>query len=68
MESYDDAIPLFGIYNQNDYKMGTVDTKVGTSITYRLPNSQDGRYNIVLHKLLGLRVDEKKNCKVRIIA
>ena len=66
MES-SDAIPLFGIYNQQDYKMGTVVSKIGNKITYTLPSTHDGRYNLVLHKLLGLKMDEKKYCKVRFI-
>jgi hypothetical protein len=34
-------------------------------ITYRLPDTHDGKYNLVLHGLLGLKVDEKKTCRVR---
>ena len=66
MES-SEAIPLFGVYDQQDYKMGRVIFKQGNEITYTLPDTKDGKYNLVLHKLLGLKVNETKYCKVRFI-
>ena len=60
-------VPQFGVYDEREYKLAAiVANDRNQMITYQLPDTNDGRYNIVLHGLLDLKVDEKKTCRVRI--
>jgi hypothetical protein len=59
-------IPQFGIYNEKEYKLAElISIDLEARCTYQLPDSVDGRYNLVLHGLLNLKVGEKVNCRVR---
>lgn len=59
-------MPQFGIYDQNEYKLSTIVENINNQlVTYELPLSHDGRYNILLHGLLNLNIDEKRTVKVR---
>lgn len=60
------GIPQFGIYNEDHYKLSDIkhispDSK---QIVYQLPHSDDGVYNIVLHGLLALEINEKRYFKI----
>lgn len=59
-------IPQFGIYNAEEYKLANVVALDGNRITYRLPDSRDGVYNIVLHGLLKMQLDEHKSVLVEV--
>ena len=59
-------IPQFGVYNEKEYRLAeliSIDSEA--RCTYQLPLSCDGRYNLVLHGLLNLKVGEKASCRVR---
>ena len=65
-QSIDPSVPQFGVYTHEYYNMSTVISKQGTKITYQLPETQDCRYNIVLHFLLRLGMDQKANVHVKL--
>lgn len=51
-------VPQFGIYSENEYKLAKiVGIDENIRITYRLPSSSDGVYNMVMHGLLGMKVN-----------
>jgi hypothetical protein len=48
-------LPQFGIYNEDEYKLSKiVSIDENMCITYFLPDSENGVYNLVLHGLLDL--------------
>lgn len=60
------GIPQFGIYNENHYKLSDIKyiSPDSQQIVYLLPHTDDGVYNIVLHGLLGLEINEKRFVKI----
>ncbi len=57
-------IPQFGIYNKDEYKLAEVTSLYDNHLEYRLPPSRDGMYNIVLHGLLKMQLDERRSVLV----
>lgn len=56
------------MYDEKEYRLAevkSIDTEA--MCTYLLPDQPDGRYNLVLHGLIGLAVGERAVCRVRFI-
>jgi hypothetical protein len=59
-------IPQFGIYSNEEYLLATVLSLDDGHVSYQLPPSQDGVYNIVLHGLLRMQLEEHRTVLVEV--
>ena len=59
-------IPQFGVYDTKEYRFAellSIDKEA--RCVYQLPDTPDGRYNLVLHGLLNLKMNERVTCRVK---
>lgn len=61
-------VPQFGVYHENEYKLAKI---IGIDknfrFTYKLPRSQDGVYNMVMHGLLGMKINQRCIVNIEVV-